>query len=222
MFDFFKKKGYKCPYCNSLIEKELKGKFKCPSCKEEIYLERKEGKIIKLITKSDYEALQLRKKEQSAKNKYFRFFDSLEIPKGYLEKRRTEWIRKTNLTLNYDDLIWSISNEILLEYAKQKKFQEMSDLYLSMAHLQKECNKEFFYLLQEARKMELYGIKKELKGFKYKVVIVATYNRYCKDCQEQDGKMFTMEEALKKMPIPVKNCTNEGFCMCCYAAEIVD
>lgn len=220
MLDFFKKKRRKCPYCGIQIDKEPKGKFKCPSCKEEIYPEKKEGKLIMYNTKKDYETLQLKKKEQAAKNKFFRFFESFEISKGYLDQRRADWIRRTNLTLNYDDLIWTLSNEMLLEYAKHNKFQEMSSLYFSMAYFQKERNNEFFHLLQESRKIELYNTKKQLIGLKYKVIIVDG-ELDCKACQELDGKMFSIKEALEKMPIPPKNCTHDGgWCTCCYTTEL--
>jgi len=51
----------------------------------------------------------------------------------------------------------------------------------------------------------------------------------CPACQEVIGKVFTVEEALKEMPIPPKNCTGStkrpeqhGWCRCCWVPEIDD
>jgi rubrerythrin len=221
MFDFFKKKGRKCPYCNVLIEKEPKGKFKCPSCKEEIHLQKLGDKTI-FISKMDYESLQIDKKRKTEENKYYRFFENYDLSYDYLTERKNEWFNKFKEKANFPDLIWSLLNDTLTAYAKSQRFHDMAMLYLEMAVIQKNNNKEFFHLLQESKKMELYSIKKEMLGLKYKIVISATYNKYCQECQEQDGKMFTVDEALEKMPIPVKNCTNDGFCRCCYATKIDD
>jgi hypothetical protein len=186
-----------------------------------VYPEKEEGIIINLITETFYESLQIRKKEQAAKNKYIRYFEIFDVSEGYLEQKRIEWICKTNMTLNYDDLIWSISNGLLLEYGKKNLYKEMSMLYFSMALFQRNHGKEFTYLLYEARKMELYDINANTPSeFKYKVVIIADL---CPECLKLDSQKFTIKEALEQMPIPHKNCTYDGgWCHRCYVVELDD
>lgn len=50
----------------------------------------------------------------------------------------------------------------------------------------------------------------------------------CPACREQSGKVYLIEDALKEMPIPCKNCTFDlhggrtsiGWCRCVYIAEL--
>jgi hypothetical protein len=72
--------------------------------------------------------------------------------------------------------------------------------------------------------MELYDFQQQEKqsGIKMKVAIIAApggNNPSCDKCLEQNGKKFTIDEALEKMPIPVEACGN-GFCRCVYGSVI--
>jgi uncharacterized Zn finger protein (UPF0148 family) len=220
LFNFFWSKSQKCPYCGVLIDKEPKGKFKCPTCKEEIHIQ-KLGDKNKLIKKSEYEAFKSEKKKIAEENKYYRFFQYHDLSRSYLERRKIDWFNKFKENANYPDLIWSISNELLNTYAKSNDYFNMKMLYFEMALFQKKENKKFLHLLQESRKMELYDIRKQMsKEFNYKVVIVGG-ELDCQVCKELDGKAFSIKEALDKMPIPPKDCTHDkGWCTCCYATEI--
>jgi len=220
LFNIFKTTKMKCPYCGIIIEKEPKAKFKCPNCKEEIYIQKSGEKKI-LIKKSEYETLQSEKKRIAEENKYFKFFEDYDLSRPYLEKRKFEWFNKFREKANYSDLIWSLSNELLNTFAKKNDYSKMRGLYFDMAILQKKQNKEFYHLLKESRRMELYEIQKQLSNdIKYKVVIIGG-EPGCEYCNEFNGKSFTIEEALEEMPIPHPNCSNDGWCTCCYTVKII-
>ena len=39
----------------------------------------------------------------------------------------------------------------------------------------------------------------------------------CDHCKDQQGKIFTVEEAIKTRPLPCKKCDHEmGYCRCTY------
>jgi len=50
----------------------------------------------------------------------------------------------------------------------------------------------------------------------------------CEACKQVDGKILSIKEALKTMPIPIKECTNypynenRSFCVCSYEPECDD
>jgi len=44
-------------------------------------------------------------------------------------------------------------------------------------------------------------------------------SRVCPACAKQQGKFYSMKDALKEMPLPCKDCT-AGYCRCCYIPEI--
>jgi len=57
-----------------------------------------------------------------------------------------------------------------------------------------------------------------------KVQIFTQQENSCEACRQLENKVFTIEEALEKMPIPCKECTQKlydekrGFCRCSYVA----
>jgi len=96
-----------------------------------------------------------------------------------------------------------------------------------MALFKNQRGKDCFVTLQQSHKMELYECKQQGEFIK-KVRIFTGGKDSCDACQQLDGKIFTIDEALQKMPIPNKECTfklydeNRGFCRCSYNAEIED
>jgi hypothetical protein len=42
-------------------------------------------------------------------------------------------------------------------------------------------------------------------------------NGSCEKCKSQNGKIFTVEDAIKTRPLPCKECDHEmGYCRCVY------
>jgi thioredoxin-related protein len=83
-----------------------------------------------------------------------------------------------------------------------------------------DAGKDCFSTRQQVAKMELLTYKKS--GVIDKVQILTCGKNSCEACQQLDRKVFTIEEALEKMPIPCKECTfilydkTRGFCRCAY------
>ena len=71
-----------------------------------------------------------------------------------------------------------------------------------MAHFLRVEGRSFFHVLREIQKCDLMVYKQV--GFK-KVRILTTKEDSCKACSKLEGKVLTIEEALKTMPLPVKN-----------------
>lgn len=80
-----------------------------------------------------------------------------------------------------------------------------------------------FNKLRLASKMELLNYQKE--SFIKKVRILTAKNS-CKNCQKQNNKSYSIQEALKEMPIPCRSCTfdlnqnGKYFCRCTWLADI--
>ena len=57
-------------------------------------------------------------------------------------------------------------------------------------------------------------------GVVTKVEILASQNS-CEHCKKQQGKIYTVNEALKTRPLPCKECDHEmGYCRCTYLPVI--
>jgi len=53
-----------------------------------------------------------------------------------------------------------------------------------------------------------------------KVEILSSDNS-CENCQSQNGKTYTVEEAIKTRPLPCKECNHEmGYCRCVYVPVV--
>jgi len=57
-------------------------------------------------------------------------------------------------------------------------------------------------------------------GVVSKVEILASPNS-CDHCKSQQGKIYTVEDAIKSRPLPCKGCGHEmGYCRCTYLPVI--
>jgi len=189
----------KCPYCNEVLETKPTRKTKCPFCKNYIFV--REGKLMK---KDEADAL-----AEKFKIKYkLEYFGLSETDYNSQKKKLAD---KFGSEPKYYDVMWSTLNAKTLELMKTRNFQRLSNLYYQMAFFLNEEGKNFFYVLQRSRKVELENTKAK------KVKIMSAGG--CPSCKKLDGKSFTVKEALDTMPIPNKNCSNieyNNFCRCMY------
>lgn len=176
-------KKRKCPYCSAIIDKEPKGKFKCPSCKSDIYIQ-KSGTEVNLLTKDERERLNAERKKRAEKNKNFRFFEDIVDDRDFLEKKRVEYLQKFECKGNYDDLTWWVANEVQIAFVRKNDFHNAGMVYIRQAMFQYERGKPFFHLLQEYQRMVLYDIKYRLPEFNMEVNIVTSGNKSCPPCRE--------------------------------------
>lgn len=100
-----------------------------------------------------------------------------------------------------------------MDFHKKKMGHYKKALILS------EKGKDPFKQLILSSKMELLSLKE--RGIK-EVRILSTGG--CASCKKQNGKIYSIDEAIKKMPLPNKNCSfhlypenrNYSSCRCTY------
>jgi phage FluMu protein Com len=222
---FKKESNIVCPYCNEILEEPPKTKKKCPNCKNPVYF-----KIDPYSNKQYYLTEQEAPKIEKLQDRYrieerfYNRFKENDLPERYFKKRQEDYNKKAGGDYSPFAFINSIFNELKLNHTKRNDFFTLKNMYQSMAYFLYEFNVDrghnhnFFPYLYESRKMELYDYKSQEKqlGFKMKVEIMTSgKGDACNKCYELEGKKFTIDEALEKMPIPVKDCEN-GFCRCSY------
>lgn len=66
------------------------------------------------------------------------------------------------------------------------------------------------------------ALKGYLRSSVVKGVEVLPAKNACDACKEWEGKKIALKEAIKKPPLPIRNCHNEkyGYCRCTYIAVI--
>lgn len=212
----------KCPYCNEILVDPPKTKKKCPSCKKPVYFK------IDPYTKKTYylaepEAMEIEKLQDRFRieERFYNLFKGFGLTERYFKKRQTDYGEKAKGNYSAFAFVSSLFNELQLELAKKNDFHNLSWINLSMANFlygyNVDCghDHDFSPYLYESMKMELYDFKNQERQLNCKLKAEILSGGKCKKCDELNGKKFTIDEALQKMPLPVKDCEN-GFCHCTY------
>ena len=174
-----------------------------------------------LVTEVESKKIDLEWEKVNFMNKWLSNLEQYGITKNDFVIRKDKLSKKFAQEASDRDVIWSIFNELL---TKIRDLHSLKMIYYEMALFLNEEGKDCFTVLQQSAKMELMKFKQE--GFFKKVRILTAGEDSCEACQRLKDTVFTIEEALEKMPIPCKECTHKlydekrGFCRCCYVAEI--
>ena len=197
-----------CPNCNvELIKIPLK-KTKCKKCGDYIYIKRRPGETEKKIV-SENES----KKIDEEWNIYYLniakegFISKMEIDENEFLKRYDILKSKFGINPSLNDIEWMILNEKILN---TKDYQDLKIIYDRMAYIICEEGKNPYELLKQARLFELYNFKKtEIKNVQIRCIEIN-----CEFYKEINNKIYNIDEAIKLMPIPKKECTSGKFKNC--------
>ena len=117
------------------------------------------------------------------------------------------------------DVAWNFCNETIINLSAKKDWQTLSQLYYAMAIISDETNRRSpIELLKQSSYWQL--IDHQLHFPEGRVTISAT-SESCDACKSQNGKSYSLREALVQLPIPHTDCSYQlfnysGFCRCQY------
>jgi hypothetical protein len=189
-----------CPHCNVILIPAPKRKKECPSCGKDIYVRTDPFNRQQLfLGQEDALSLDIIKHLQITENEF-------------LEAKK-----KTLYNQHLSDWIWGFLNEKKQNLARKGDWQSMSRITEEQARMQYTLGKSYFHLLQEAMREQLQGQSHYITRVQ---VIACKDDRTCKKCASLDGKIFTIKEALEKMPLPVECDNDEGWCRCAYGYHV--
>lgn len=205
-----------CPYCGFDLVTLPKRKRKCPSCSQPVYIKYTPGNRTKRLM-TQQEADESEKQWESHGNRQLLL--SHVSPLGYVESDIEATIaqgaendreavqmlaRKATRTSNDINQI-KFGNLILALYAAQD-------------------DKPFRHYLTQARRRDLLSYK--MADVVKKIEICnANARDICPVCQENAGKVYDLEDALRILPLPCEGCTcrafkQRGYCDCWYATVL--
>ena len=221
----------KCPYCFKDVSPVPKRKKKCPHCKEPIFpvIDPEDRKTMLFVREEINEEIQKRWIEI---RRIDRWHECLERYGLNMYKLSTA---KGKEIVAERDIIWFGFNTLIANPKIASDLEKMINLYSEMGEFVYESgenpyefNKKsrYFSLLMEKQSMGItkYFYKVEIKSMKFlKNTSLCDEWECCDLCSQLHGKILTIDEALKTMPIPVKECTRKknknddfGICRCLY------
>jgi len=205
-----------CPYCSAPLEKVPQRKTKCPSCGRHIYVRTRpsDGQQI-LATEDMVKQIDSEWAVLSQQRKYERVLRNSGIDDRECDIAKKELTKKFGELPTPRDIVWKVLNNHVATAMGHKDWHNMKMLYFEQARILYEEGGSFFPILQETRRCELQNYQSQ--GLKRVEILAGS----CEKCRPLNGKVFTIEEALDTMPIPVKECENEnGWCRCTYTPTI--
>lgn len=128
------------------------------------------------------------------------------------------WEAKTNSGPNHmvdfvHQLLENMANTLSNQLdGSDGSYTRLRAAYFHLWKLNKEQEKDGAHYF---KRMHYFDLKKaDLSSFKTLAGIIAT--NCCRACEENDGVMIPLPEALLKQPIPQPACTRPGGCICTY------
>lgn len=211
----------KCPNCNTALLEVPKSKILCPFCKKYIYVRTHyETRKVMYLTEKEKNSFDKDKANHFFYRDWFRKIKDIGITDIDIEevrsKLRSKWGEGHPSS---QDLLWALFNRQVTVLAKRKAAcHEFKMLYYTWALFSYEIDADPTNLLMQSHKWELLGYKSV--GIT-KVQILATG---CEDCNRLNGKVLSIEDAMKNGFLPNKFCTNKlikngnkfAWCRCIY------
>ena len=186
-----------CPHCNAILDPIPKRKTKCRACEKEIYVKTDPFNKQKPYYLKHEDALSLD------------MVRDLQIGEKLFSDAKSKALNNQSLS----DIVWGLVNLEKQKAARKNDWQTISSITRRQARHLYEAGREYFHVQQSAVKEELQGALAQ--GVTTVEVISSRDDRTCEKCKSQDGMVFTIKEAIEKMPLPVK-CDNGEMCRCVY------
>ena len=196
----------KCPYCSVDLEKEIKRTTDCKGCGKTIYVTTNSITKVKfLITEDEYK-----------KEKYLKKISILGISNTDFYELKEKLSKSYGFEAKNMDVIWALLNK---KIGATNDLHSLKMIYFTLAQILLDEGKDFNTVLREKNRCDLLKFK---QGKYYtKVKIMAGVG--CDSCKIHHGEVYTIDEALKLLPLPNLECTNHvnpelpGWCRCYYA-----
>jgi hypothetical protein len=186
-----------CPHCSVTLDPAPQRKTKCHDCGKEIYVRADPFNKQKTYYLKHEDAISLD------------MVRDLQIS----EKAFTEAKNKAPKGRSLGDIVWGLIGQRKQEAARKNDWQTVSSITGRQARHLYNAGREYFHVQQAAMKEQLQGALAQ--GVTHVKTLSSRDDRTCEKCKSQDGMIFTIEEALGKMPLPVK-CDNGEMCRCVY------
>jgi len=220
-----------CPYCSIELNKFPTRKQKCKSCGKEFIVRTHYLTKQKLVlTEKDAAKYDVEKENYYTDKslidglKNYIGVDAKQVDK-LVNATRDELTKKFGFTAALGDVAWSISNMMIAEAIKKGDKDMIKAIHFQQAMYLHNTGRDCKKIQQLIFDDDLREIKKS--EFIKKVSISTAKESACEHCKKLEGKIMTIDEALKTKPLPCGECSYKmskraktGWCRCMYLSEI--
>lgn len=203
-----------CPYCGHSFDAMPARKRKCPSCKQVVCPKSTpEHREKRLMTEAQADEAERLWEQYQLRQRALSTLSTFGLDQTHLEKQLKSGARSD--TEAVAALLRSVA-----ESAKDLHDRKMAFYQLAVA-AEGEGLPYQDYLAHVAKSALL---RYQQSGVRKVEILSAGHGNACPRCQLQNGRILTVSEALREMPIPYSGCTQTltggtpGFCRCCYVA----
>ena len=126
-----------------------------------------------------------------------------------------EWVINRGMDVqSKNDFIWRIFNRLVFEAPSKdgNLYQNLRDVYGEMFGFLIKEKKSASHILRQIHYCDL-ALHEERN---YVIEVVVHSSDCCPECNSIEGLKMTVEEALKKEIIPLRDCTRSKGCICFY------
>ena len=212
-----------CPYCGFVFDVAPTQRRKCPACQKVFYV--RGGQLVTKERAAELSAEYAAKAPERESAAWVTHVRRNGISEAQFDERRAEFKRRNGVDQSFRDTVWSLLNEKLTQLMQKSDWHAMKMAYLTMAEIRMDAGEEFQSLLRQAAECELRDYKQSQVVTNVKILTAG--NSACDACKQQEGVIYTIEDAIKQAPIPHPACTTTlsnlpGWCRCTYLAIVDD
>ncbi len=204
-----------CPYCGTIINPPPARSRKCPHCRERIVVRTRRSDGVKLLlTEAAGKEFDKQRKAEVARNEGIRRSQNIGASIEDFERTEKELTGKWGFAPPRD-VFWALANEAVLDAAKKGTAHHLSMVYWEMARLLYDEGNPRHPHIEMARRASRASIQayaeRGIGGGKVEVLATC-----CQVCDVDNGREYTIAQAIEVLPIPHEACENNGWCRCTW------
>jgi len=204
-----------CPSCGVKLEVTPQRKKKCPSCGQYIYVRTRPSDRQRVLVNEE-EANRI--DDEWQKINVMQRMAEYGISKQVFDRIKEQLTQRFGVEPDFNNVIFVFLTERLVYATEKSDWATIQSSSFEMAVILHDWDMDCFKWLQESKSAELKGYK--AMGVQ-KVDILTCGEDSCDRCRALHMKRFTVSKALELMPIPVKDCENDGWCRCDYLPVVL-
>lgn len=198
-----------CPYCETILPKSPSRKIQCQKCHNYIYVRTKQRLYPSPLLTED----------QAGVIDALTAIEYMGVSNEVFKKERELLSARFKQPASDQDTLWSIYNKLIIKFAKESSYENMSYIYSAMGLMQNKAKRDYIHLLTKAYELKLHAYKFQQRAEEVEIYVP---DFECEDCRKLSKKRLSIDEATNTMPLPNKSCTysahkgSEPFCSCFY------